>query len=35
MVIGGGDNGSFHPSLLRCYVNQEDVDFSSVGYSLF
>lgn len=30
MVIGGGED-DHHPSLLRCYVNQEGVDFTSIG----
>jgi hypothetical protein len=30
MVIGGGED-EHHPSELRCYVNQENVDFTSIG----
>ena len=30
MVIGGAEE-SHHPSMLRCYVNQDGVDFTSVG----
>jgi hypothetical protein len=33
-VIGGGDVTQ-HPSTLKCYVNQENVDFSNIGYCLF
>jgi hypothetical protein len=29
MVIGGGEE-SQHPSLLKCYVNQETIDFSGI-----
>lgn len=30
MIIGGGET-LHHPSLLKCYVNQEQLDFSSVN----
>ena len=30
MVIGGGANTDSHPSSLKCYVNQENVDFASI-----
>ena len=30
MVIGGGDMTQ-HPSILKCYVNQENVDFANIG----
>ena len=30
MVIGGDDT-VFHPSILKCYVNQDVVDFSSIS----
>lgn len=29
MVIGGGDD-AFHPSVLKCYVNKETIDFSNI-----
>jgi hypothetical protein len=31
MVIGGDENTDSHPSSLKCYVNQENVDFSSIS----
>lgn len=34
MVIGGGNDGSCHPSRLKCYVNQENVDFGNIGLDL-
>jgi len=30
MVIGGGEEREQHPSMLRCYVNEQNVDFASV-----
>lgn len=29
MVIGGGEDDK-HPALLKCYVNKENIDFSSI-----
>lgn len=29
MVIGGGDS-AHHPSFLKCYVNEENIDFSNI-----
>jgi hypothetical protein len=31
MVIGGGSDETRHPASLKCYVNHENVDFTSVG----
>lgn len=30
MVIGGGDGDGQHPSHVKCYVNQESLDFTSL-----
>lgn len=30
MVIGGGETHDQHPSMLKCYVNREDLDFTNV-----
>lgn len=30
MVVGGGGNSDNHPSLLRCYVNNDTLDFNNI-----
>jgi hypothetical protein len=31
MIIGGGEEPSHHPSAVRCYVNQENIDFTNIA----
>lgn len=30
MVIGGGSSAAHHPAVLKCYVNHENLDFTSI-----
>ena len=34
MVIGGGDSEGQHPSKLKCYVNHENLEFTSIESTL-